>query len=90
MKYTSLYFSKTMLDRKLRINIYINDIFNSSKNYNESIGGSYYTKSNYEMLNSRSISIGLSYMFNDYKDRRDRNLDDGRDGGGGNNGGGGF
>lgn len=90
MKYTSLYFSKTMLDRKLRINIYINDIFNSSKNYNESIGGSYYTKSTYEMLNSRSISIGLSYMFNDYKDRRDRNLDDGRDGGGGNNGGGGF
>jgi len=31
------------------------------------------------MLNSQSIGIGITYMFNDYKERRDRNIDDGRD-----------
>ena len=87
MNFTSLYLSKTLMDRKLRINISVNDIFNSSRNYNESIGGSFYTKNTYQMLNSRSISVGISYMFNDYKDRRDRKIDDGRNGGGGNNGG---
>lgn len=87
MNFTSLYLSKTFMDRKLRLNISVMDLFNSNKNYNESIGGNFYTKNSYQMLNSRSISIGISYMFNDYKDRRDRKIDDGRDSSGGNNGG---
>lgn len=67
------------MDRKLRVYITINDLLNAKRGNNESIGGSYYTRSYYEMRNSRSIGLGISYMFNDYKERRDRNLDDGRD-----------
>lgn len=81
MKYLSLYFSKTFMERKLRIYITMNDLLNGQRGSNEMLGGSYYTRYYYEMLNSRTIGIGISYMFNDYKDRRDRNIDDGRDAG---------
>lgn len=79
MKHLSLYISRMFMDRKLRVYMTINDLLNSQRGNNESIGGSYYTRYYYEMRNSRSIGIGISYMFNDYKERRDRNLDDGRD-----------
>ena len=78
-KYVSLYFSKTFMERKLRIYVSVNDLFDTQKGNYESIGGNYYTRSYYETVNSRNIGIGISYMFNDYKDRRDRSLDDGRD-----------
>ncbi len=81
MKYLSLFLSKTMMERKLRIYIQVNDLLNAQRSNSESIGGNYYSRSYYEMINSRSIGIGISYMFNDYKDRRDRNIDDGRDAG---------
>lgn len=79
MKNLSLFFNKMFMDRKLRVYIMINDVLNAQRGNNESIGGNYYTRSYYEMRNSRSIGIGISYMFNDYKERRDRNIDDGRD-----------
>jgi len=80
MKFLSLFLSKTLLDRKLRIYITVNDILNAQKGNNVSTGDNY-TRSSYEMLNSRSIGIGISYLFNDYKERRDRTIDDGRDAG---------
>jgi hypothetical protein len=78
-KYVYLNFSKTFMNRKLRVYLSVNDLFDTQKGTYETIGGNYYVKNYYETLNSRSISVGISYMFNDYKDRRDRNLDDGRD-----------
>jgi len=81
MKYLSLYFSKTMMERKLRIYITVNDLLNAQRGNNETLGGNYYTRSSYQMLNSQAVGIGISYMFNDYKDRRDRTVDDGRDAG---------
>lgn len=81
MKNVSLYISRNFMDRKLRVYLTVNDLLNSQRGFNESRGGNFYTKSVYEQLNSRSIGIGISYMFNDYKDRRDRNIDDGRDAG---------
>ncbi|MEW6508451.1 MAG: outer membrane beta-barrel family protein [Bacteroidota bacterium] len=79
MKNLSLYLNKMFMDRKLRVYILVNDILKGQKGNNEMIGGNYYTRNYYEMRNSRSIGIGISYMFNDYKERRDRNIDDGRD-----------
>ncbi|MBA4407143.1 hypothetical protein C0389_07710 [bacterium] len=81
MKFVSLYISKNLMERKLRIYITVNDLLNAQRGNSESIGGNYYTRSSYEQLNSRTIGIGISYMFNDYKDRRDRSIDDGRDAG---------
>lgn len=78
-RYFGIYISKTFMDRKLRLNISMNDPFLWQKNQSESFGTGYYLRWKYESTSSRSISLGISYMFNDYKDRRDRNLDDGRD-----------
>jgi hypothetical protein len=77
--YTYIDLSKSFLENKLKLNLSVSDVFRSQKYNYESIGGNYYTKSHYEMLNSQSISLGISYIFNDYKTRRDRNLNDGRD-----------
>lgn len=81
-KYLYISFSKALLDQKLRLNLSVNDVLNTSVYDNESFGDSYYTKSHYAQERSRGISLGLTWMFNDYKERRDRNLDDGRDAGG--------
>lgn len=78
-KFVYLYFSKTFMDRKLRVYLSVNDVFKTQKGNYESMGGNYYMRNHYETLNSQSISLGISYLFNDYKNRRDRNLDDGRD-----------
>jgi len=79
MKFLSLFFNRTFFDNKIRVYVNVNDLLNSQKGYSETRGGNYYIKSNYEMLNSRGISIGITYIFNQYKERRDRDLGDGRD-----------
>jgi hypothetical protein len=79
MKYLSLSLSKSILDQKLRISLSFSDILNSQKYDDETFGANYYSKSSSRVKNSRGVSISFSYMFNDYKERRDRNIDDGRD-----------
>lgn len=81
MKFLSFYLSKAFMENKLRAYLFINDILNTQKSTNESIGVNFYSKNYYESKDSRAIGIGISYTFNDYKDRRDRNIDDGRDAG---------
>lgn len=76
----NLYFSKTMLDRKLRFSLSISDLLNRQKSDSQTIGSNVYSRNIFIPQNSRNISLGISYMINDYKERRDRNLDDGRDG----------
>ncbi len=77
--YFSVFFSKSFLNKNLKINLYITDILNSNKYNRQVFGTDYYMQSNYTILNSRSISIGFTYMLNNYKERHDRNVDDGRD-----------
>lgn len=79
MKMFSLYLNRNFFDNKIRLYISVNDLFNAQKGYSETRGGNYYVRSNYEMLNSRGISIGIAYIFNKYQERRDRDLGDGRD-----------
>jgi hypothetical protein len=74
------------MENKLKVDLSVEDVFKSQKGTYESIGVNYYTKNHFEMLNSRCVSLGITYMFNDYKTRNDRNLNDGRDSSGGNGG----
>ncbi len=71
--------SKDFLDKKLKVNMYISDVLNSSNYINQTLGTDYYMNSSFSMVRSRSISIGITYMINNYKPRQDRNVDDGRD-----------
>jgi len=77
--YASFNFSKTFMDQKFRVNVSVNNLFNSNNYENETFGSNYYSWSNFIMQNSRFVSISVTYMFNNYKERNDRNLDDGRD-----------
>lgn len=77
--FSYLSFSKALLDQKLQVNLSISDPLNMMKFKNETFGTMFYSSSDFKMLNSRGISVGISYRINDYKERRDRNIDDGRD-----------
>jgi len=75
----SLYLSKSVWGNKLKINLSVSDLLNSNKYDRQTLGTDFLYRSSYIPYRSRSISIGLTYMMNDFKDRRDRSLDDGRD-----------
>ncbi len=77
--YFSIYLNKAFMDQKLKINVSISDVLNSNVYDRQTFGTDFYMHSNYTMLKSRSISIGFTYMINNYKERQDRSIDDGRD-----------
>jgi hypothetical protein len=75
----SLAFSRSFLNQKLKVNLSISDLLNAQKYDYDTYGTTYRVMNHYEPKNNQSISIGITYMFNDYSERRDRNIDDGRD-----------
>lgn len=85
-KYLYLSLSKSFMNNKLRFDVSCDGVLDDSKYETESFGSNYYTKGKYVFSGSRSISVGIRYMFNDFKERRDRSIDDGRDNGGGGGG----
>ncbi|MFA6542240.1 MAG: outer membrane beta-barrel protein [Bacteroidota bacterium] len=81
-KYAAISFSKGFLDQKLRMSFTVNDLFNTAGVRNEMFGSNYYIRSYSKNPNSRAVYISFTYMFNNYKGRNDRTVDDGRDAGG--------
>ncbi|MCL2039024.1 MAG: TonB-dependent receptor [Bacteroidetes bacterium] len=64
--------------RQFNISLRLQDIFNTMQwGGFEDIPGVLYSETNTK-FNSRGFVLGLSYRFNDYKQKRERNLDDGR------------
>ena len=78
-KYLSLNVSKSFFNKKLKFNFSVNDILKSGKWENWTYGNDYRSYSLYSPSKTRTVSIGISYAFNDYTERYDRNIDDGRD-----------
>lgn len=78
-KYLVIYMSKGFYNQKLRVSLNINDVLNSQKYGSATYSNTYYSSYYSVQEKSRGISLSVSYMFNDYKERRDRNIDDGRD-----------
>ncbi|MDP3148057.1 MAG: outer membrane beta-barrel family protein [Ignavibacteria bacterium] len=75
----SVYLSKSVWDKKLKINLSVSDLLNTNNYDRKTFGTDFFYHTVYTPYRSRSVSLGLTYMINDYKDRRDRSLDDGRD-----------
>ncbi len=64
--------------RNFNISLRLQDIFNTQQwNSFEDIPGILYSETN-NKFNSRGFVLGLSYRFNDYRQKKERNLDDGR------------
>lgn len=78
-RYMAISFSKSFLDQKLKVGLAINDLFNTVRVGNENFGSNYYIRSYSKTPNSRAVSISVTYMFNNFKERNDRKVDDGRD-----------
>lgn len=80
IKDMSLYLNKSFFDQKLKVNLSFSDLLNSQVYKGDTFGTTYRTNYSYTPYKSQSVSLGITYMFNDYKERRDRDIDDGRDG----------
>ncbi|HEX2963144.1 MAG TPA: TonB-dependent receptor, partial [Ignavibacteriales bacterium] len=78
-KNLSISFSKSFLDNKLKVNLSFSDLLRAMRFDNETFGSNFYSFEKFTINNSRSVSLGLTWMFNDYKPHRERNIDDGRD-----------
>ncbi|MGE5621339.1 MAG: outer membrane beta-barrel protein [archaeon] len=74
-----LSFNKSFFDRKLKVSLSFSDLLRAMKFNSETFGSNFYSAELFTLNNSRSISLGITYMFNDYKEHRERNIDDGRD-----------
>jgi len=79
--YLNLSFSRAFFDQKLQIVLGISDPLKLIKYKNTTYGTAFFSRSEYSMVHSRSVSLGITYRINDYRERSDRNLDDGRDAG---------
>jgi hypothetical protein len=79
MKNLSISFSKSVLENKLKLSLSFSDILNAMRFEDETFGSNFYSHESFTINNSRSVSLGITYMFNDYKPHRERNIDDGRD-----------
>jgi hypothetical protein len=73
----SLY--RNFFDRKLRMGLSFDNILNKHAYYSEAYASNYYYSSTYDKLKSRSVSLTVTYVFNNFKMAQDRNTDDGRD-----------
>jgi len=78
-KYLSLYISKTFFNKKLKLNFSVDDILKNQKWEGWTYGNDYRSYELYSPTITRRVSFGISYSFNDYTERHDRNIDDGRD-----------
>jgi hypothetical protein len=79
IKYLSMTLTKSFFNKRIKIRLNFDDILNSSNYESKTYGTDYFSYNKYVYKNSRSISVGITYMFNDYKERRDRDVDDGRE-----------
>jgi len=83
-KFLSMYISKTFFNKKLKLNFSVDDILKSQKWEGWTYGNDFKSYSLYSPTITRRVSFGISYSFNDYTERHDRNIDDGRDSNGNN------
>ncbi|MGE5412398.1 MAG: TonB-dependent receptor domain-containing protein [Clostridiales bacterium] len=71
--------SKDFMDKKLQISLNINDILNNMRPVNETYGSNFYSYNKTEYVKNQNIGISIRYNFNDFQNRQEKTIDDGRD-----------
>lgn len=77
--FVGMMLSKDFFDRKLTLSLNVNDIFKSSNSVAETWGSNFYSYNKSEFVKSRNIGLSIRYNFNDFTNRREKDIDDGRD-----------
>jgi len=75
----NLYLKKDFMDKKLTIGIIIRDIFNDVHPVNETYGSNFYSYNRSGTVRNRSVGITFRYNFNDFTNRKEKEIDDERD-----------
>jgi hypothetical protein len=81
--FAGLYIKRDFLDKKLTVGININDIFKGVRPINETYGLNYYVYNRSESVHSQNVGLSIRYNFNDFTNRQEKDVDDGRDKDGG-------
>ncbi len=77
--YLSIYLSKSFFKNKLKISLNAWNVLNYDNYDRQTYGTDYYMRSDFTVLQSRTITFGITYMFNNYKERHDQSINDSRD-----------
>ncbi len=81
--------SKAFLDRKLQVRITLSDLLDTGREWvSEEFASTYYSYNKWTSSVGRSIGLSLTYSFNNYRPKQERNIGDDRSGGGSDMGGG--
>ena len=77
--YLSASVSKSFMEGKLQISLALSNILNKRDYDNETYGSNYYSSSNFHTSYGRGVSLSFTYTFNNFTEKRERQVDDGRD-----------
>lgn len=77
--FVGLMLSKEFFDKKLQISLMANDIFDNARPSVETFGTNFYSNAKNKFVGSRSVGLSLRYNFNDFANRQEKTIDDGRD-----------
>jgi hypothetical protein len=79
MSWLNFSLSRDFFDDKLSVSVSGNNLFVPTSTKMEITGSDYYSYYEYNMPQMRSAALSISWYFNDFKFRQNRNIDDGRD-----------
>ncbi|MGE5681385.1 MAG: TonB-dependent receptor domain-containing protein [Bacillota bacterium] len=79
VNFAGLAISRDFWDKKLQVSLNINDLFDSMHPVNETYGSNFYSYNRMDFVKNQNIGISIRYNFNDFKNRQEKTIDDGRD-----------
>lgn len=77
--FAGMYIKRDFFDKKLSVGLNINDLFDAMRPVNETFGSNFYTYTKASSWRSRNIGLSVRYNFNDFTNRQEKEVDDGRD-----------
>jgi hypothetical protein len=77
--YLTLVMSKEFFNKYLKVSLTYNNILQSNVYNITTYGTSYYSNLKYNNVLGSGLFLSLNYSFNDFKNREERSIDDGRD-----------
>jgi len=77
--FAGFYIKRDFLDKKLTLGININDLFRGVHPVNETYGSDFYSYNRTETVHNQNIGLSIRYNFNNFTNRQEKDVDDGRD-----------
>jgi hypothetical protein len=79
VRFMGIVLSRDFFEKKLSLSLNFNDVFNSMQFVNETHGSNFYSYSKTQVYKNQSVGLNIRYNFNDFTNRKEKTIDDGRD-----------